>query len=70
MTAIDNLAYLLLAQVSHGPGMHGGVIGLAVMAVAVIGVVVYVARRKHSANDAETDGGPETDAESDRGPGA
>jgi hypothetical protein len=55
---------LLIAQTEHGPGMHGGVLPLILLAALVCGVVVLVVRarkeaRKGSGRDPEGDRGPE-----------
>jgi hypothetical protein len=57
---------LLIAQVEHGPGMHGGVLPLILIGIALVGgVVVLVVRARKDARK-----GADRDAESDRGPEA
>ncbi|HZA89552.1 MAG TPA: hypothetical protein VE401_04910 [Solirubrobacterales bacterium] len=57
---------LLIAQAEHGPGMHGGVLPLILVAIALVGgVVVLVLRARKEARK-----GSERDPESDRGPEA
>jgi hypothetical protein len=36
------VAETLIAQVEHGPGMHGGVVVLVLFAIAVVGGLVYL----------------------------
>jgi hypothetical protein len=56
---------LLIAQTEHGPGMHGGVLPLILLAALVGGVVVLIVRARKEARKAS-----DRDAESDRGPEA
>ena len=48
------IAGLLVAQVEHGPSMHGGVVGVVMIlfAIAAVGALVYVvaARRRTERN--------------------
>ena len=42
----------LIAQVQHGPGMHGGVLGILLLGAIVIGLMVYFAKvRRRSETD-------------------
>ena len=54
---------LLLAQAGHGPGMHGGILVTALVAVAVVIGVVALVRRGRADREAGID-----ERESDRGP--
>jgi hypothetical protein len=56
----------LIAQAEHGPGMHGGVLPLILVAIALVaGVVVLVLRTRK-----ESRKGPDRDPDHDRGPEA
>lgn len=50
------IAGLLIAQVEHGPNMHGGALGVAMflLAIAVVGALGYVvaARRRRDRSSA------------------
>jgi hypothetical protein len=56
---------LLIAQAEHGPGMHGGIVPVILVGIALVaGVVVLVVRarreaRKSSRPSPESDRGPE-----------
>jgi hypothetical protein len=56
---------LLIAQAEHGPGMHGGIVPVILVGIALVaGVVVLVLRarreaRKSSDPNPESDRGPE-----------
>jgi hypothetical protein len=57
---------LLIAQTEHGPGMHGGVVPLILVGIALVGgVIVLVVRARKEARKR-----PDRDPESDRGPEA
>lgn len=57
---------LLIAQTEHGPGMHGGVVPLILVAIALVaGVVFLVVRARKEARK-----GSDRDPRSDRGPEA
>ena len=61
---------LLIAQVEHGPGMHGGALAVVLMvlvAIAVVGGLVYLVQgRRRIDRDSAGGRGPEP---SDRNPG-
>ncbi len=58
---------LLIAQVEHGPQLHGGIIPILLVIVLVAGLAYLILRgRKGSPRDPGSDG----DAGSDRGPEA
>jgi hypothetical protein len=57
---------LLIAQTSHGPGMHGGILVTAVVAIALVVAVVALIRKGRS----EARAGSDRDHESDPGPGS
>jgi hypothetical protein len=45
---------LLTATVEHGPGMHGGVVITALLAIVVVGGLVYLVKgRKRSDSSAD-----------------
>lgn len=54
---------LLIAQVEHGPGMHGGVLPLVLVGIAIVGGVVFLiakARREaRKSSNPESDRDPE-----------
>jgi hypothetical protein len=58
--------WLLIAQAEHGPGMHGGVIPVMLVGIAIVaGVVVLVLRARRDARKS-----PDRGPEGDRGPKA
>ena len=56
---------LLIAQAEHGPQLHGGVLPLILVAIALVGGLVVLVRkawkesRERSERDPESDRGPE-----------
>lgn len=59
---------LLIAQVEHGPGMHGGIVGVLLVAIALVGGIAYLI---HSGRkEADREPAPDRDPEGDRGPEA
>jgi len=36
---------LLIAQVEHGPGMHGGIVPVILVAIALVGGLAYLIHR-------------------------
>lgn len=56
---------MLIAQVEHGPQLHGGVVPMIVVAIALVGGLVFLVRkarkkaRKGSNRDPGSDRGPE-----------
>ena len=56
----------LIAQAEHGPGMHGGIVPLILVGIALVaGVVVLILRARKDARKS-----PDSDPESDRSPEA
>jgi hypothetical protein len=55
---------LLIAQVEHGPQLHGGIVPLIVVAVALVGGLAYLVYRGRKGPDRDPASG------SDRGPEA
>lgn len=58
---------LLIAQTNHGPGMHGGVVVMVLVAIAVVGGLVYLVKRRRRS---DRDGASDRDPASDRSPEA
>ncbi len=42
----------LLAQVQHGPGMHGGIVGMLIFLAVAVGLGAYFVRRHGRAREA------------------
>jgi hypothetical protein len=42
---LAGVAGMLIAQVEHGPQMHGGIVPMLVVAIALVGAVAYLVRR-------------------------
>jgi hypothetical protein len=59
---------LVIAQVEHGPGMHGGILPVILVAIALVGVLAYLVHRGRRARDREP--ASDRNPESDRGPEA
>jgi formate-dependent nitrite reductase membrane component NrfD len=53
---------LLIAQVEHGPQLHGGIVPVILLAIALVGGVAYLIHRNRKGGD--------RDSGSDRGPEA
>ena len=53
---------LLIAQVEHGPQLHGGIVPVILLAIALVGGVAYLIHRGRKGGD--------RDSGSDRGPEA
>lgn len=64
VSAIDHLAYLL-AQTTHGPGMHGPVLVALILAAAAVGGVVYFFKTRTGRARSQQDPVPERDPEND-----
>jgi hypothetical protein len=57
---------LLISQVEHGPQLHGGIVPVVLMAIAVVGVLVYLVYRSRTGSN--RDPGSDRDPGPDRGP--
>jgi hypothetical protein len=60
---------LLIAQVEHGPGMHGGIVPVILVAIALVGGLTYLLVRR-GRKEANRDPGSDRGPDSDRGPEA